>query len=135
MEAVSSAECRTDFGLVGDRYARAGSKGQVTLVIVEDLSAAAAALRSEIPAGATRRNLTLAGVALPGKGGRLLLGTVMLEVTGPADPCGLMDRCIAQGAREALEGRAGVRARVLRGGQLTVGDPAAPADDPRLPLT
>jgi MOSC domain-containing protein YiiM len=122
MEAVPSAECRADFGIVGDRYARPGSKGQVTLVAAEQIADAARSLGRPIETGATRRNVTIEGVALPEPGATLELGSVLLEVTGPADPCGLMDRCIAEGAREALAGRAGVRARVLRGGTLRVDD-------------
>ena len=122
MQAVPSAECRADFGIVGDRYARSGSKGQVTLVAAEQIADAARSLGRPIEAGATRRNVTIEGIALPAPGARVELGGVLLEITGPAEPCDLMNRCIAQGAREALVGRGGVRARVLRGGMLRVDD-------------
>lgn len=121
MEALASVECRADFGLVGDRYARPGSKGQLTLVSSEDLVQAAAELGAPIASGATRRNVTVGG-RLPSVGARVRLGDVLLEVTGPAEPCGLMDECIGAGAKDALRGRAGVRARVLGGGTLRVGD-------------
>lgn len=126
MEAVSEAECRTDHGLVGDRYAKPGSKGQVTIVAAEDLAAAEGVLGSGIVPGATRRNVTISGLALPASGARLRLGPALLEITGPADPCGLMDRCIGPGAKSALAGRAGMRARVLSGGTLRVGDAVEP---------
>jgi MOSC domain-containing protein YiiM len=123
MVAVDSVECREDFGLVGDRYARAGAKGQVTLVSREKLDEAARDLGTTILPGATRRNVTIAGVELPeDAGARLRLGPVLLEVFGPAAPCGLMDECIMPGAREALVGRSGVRAQVVEGGTLRVGD-------------
>lgn len=122
MEALSVAECRADFGFVGDRYAKSGSPGQVTLVSAEDLLAAEAQLGGAIAAGATRRNITISGQPLPGPGGRLRLGEILVEITGSADPCGLMERCVAPGALAALQGRAGMRARVLRGGVLRVGD-------------
>ena len=124
MEALASVECRTDFGLAGDRYARPGSKGQVTLVSSADLAQAASVLGAPIPPGATRRNVTLS-IALPPPGARVRLGDVVLEVTGPAEPCGLMDECVGAGAKEALKGRAGVRARVVAGGTLKVGDAAS----------
>jgi MOSC domain-containing protein YiiM len=122
MEAVSFADCREDFGLVGDRYARAGSRGQVTIVAQELLDEAAAEWGAAIGPGSTRRNVTIAGIALPPIGGRLGLGDVVLEITGPAEPCGLMDECIGEGAKSALVGRAGVRSRVVRGGRLSVDD-------------
>jgi len=123
MVPVASVECRQDFGLVGDRYARAGRKGQVTIVSRERLEEAAHDLGTTILPGATRRNLTISGVELPeDEGARLRLGDVLLEISGPAAPCGLMDECIMPGAREALVGRSGVRAQVLEGGTLRVGD-------------
>ena len=122
MESCASAEIRADFGIVGDRYAKPGTDSQLTLVSAEELVRAGAKLGLLIPPGATRRNITLQDVALPQEpGARLRLGDVLVEVTGPADPCGLMETCVGPGAREALVGLSGVRARVLEGGVLTIG--------------
>ena len=122
MEPCASAEIRADFGLVGDRYARPGTDSQLTLVSAEELGRAAASLGLVIPPGATRRNVTIENVILPQQvGARLRLGDVLVEVTGPADPCRLMESCVGPGAREALVGLAGVRARVLEGGVLAIG--------------
>lgn len=122
MEPCVSAEIRADFGLVGDRYAKPGTKSQLTVVSADDLAIAGARLGLVIPPGATRRNITIQGVALPQQAGaRLRLGEVLIEVTGPADPCRLMESSVGPGAREALVGLAGVRARVLEGGVLTIG--------------
>lgn len=123
MRGLDRVEVRADVGLVGDRNARAGSHGQVTLVQAETLAAAEAELGRPIPPGGTRRNVTVAGVELdPRPGRRLRLGPVLLETTGPAEPCRLMDELLGDGAEQALRGRAGVRARVLEGGRLRVGD-------------
>lgn len=122
MEARESVEIRADLGIVGDRYAASGRKGQVTLVAVEELAEAGRALGIEIPRGATRRNVLVSGVPLSREpGARLHIGPVLLEVTGAAEPCDVMETSVGPGAREALMGRAGVRARVVEGGVLRVG--------------
>ena len=122
MEPCVSAEIRADLGLVGDRYTKPGTASQLTVVSAEELASAGAKLGLVIPSGATRRNITIQGVALPQQAGaRLRLGDVLIEVTGPADPCRLMESCVGPGAREALVGLSGVRARVLEGGVLTMG--------------
>ena len=107
---------------MGDRYAKPGSDAQLTVVSTDELAHAEALLGLVIAPGATRRNITIQGFAIPqAKGSRLRLGDVLVEVTGPADPCRLMETCVGPGAMKALAGRAGVRARVLKGGLLGVG--------------
>ena len=122
MESCASVEIRADFGVVGDRYAKPGSGAQLTLVSIDDLAQAGAHLGLAIAPGATRRNISIEGFAIPqAAGSRVRLGEVVVEVTGPAEPCRLMESCVGPGALEALVGRAGVRARVLEGGLLSVG--------------
>jgi MOSC domain-containing protein YiiM len=123
MEARDAVEIRADFGLAGDRHAAPGARGQVTIVSAEELAAAAAKLGAPIPPGSTRRNVTVAGVELTrAKGAVVRLGRAAVEITGPAEPCDVMERSIGPGAKAALVGLAGVRARVLEGGVLRTGD-------------
>ena len=134
-EPRDTVEIRTDHGLVGDRCARPRSRGQVTLIAREALLEAAAILGRDIAPGATRRNLTVSGLPLPHeKGARIRVGGALLEVTGRADPCKGMDDCLGPGGLAALEGRGGVRARVLEGAIVGVGaevgvEPASPRPD------
>ena len=145
MLAASRAEAVAGQGLAGDRSARArpagaapaaGGRRQVTLIQAEHLPVIAAL--AGLPAGAVgaallRRNLLVSGLNLLAarslfKDTPLLLqlgddpaSAVLLEVTGPCDPCSQMAAALGPGGYNAMRGHGGVTARVLRGGWLTVG--------------
>ncbi len=115
-------------GLEGDRYL--GTTRQVTIVCDGELQQAADALGLEsIPAGATRRNITVSVSELPRTHGtRITVGEVELTVWRDCAPCEVMETAVGEGAREALRNRAGVSATVSRGGTIKVGDPVSIAD-------
>lgn len=124
-------------GLDGDRGAlrasrtpRVGAR-QVTLIQAEHLPAIAALVGLDAVAPeALRRNLVVSGVNLVAARTlfadvplRLRLGdAVVLEVTGPAEPCSRMEVALGPGGYVAMRGHGGVTARVLEGGPLRVGD-------------
>lgn len=120
-------------GLVGDRYATGRGEwsgdpalcNDVTLVereTLEELLAEGVDLRG----GRSRRNLETAGVALDALvGRRFRVGPVLLHGDRPCHPCPYLDRVTGLPARQALTGRGGLRATVLSGGTLAVGDPVA----------
>lgn len=146
IEVVGTAQLSPEAGLVGDRYGgRGGGKRQVTLIAREDLDAVAAFLgRDEpsLPPELVRRNLVTEGLNLQAlKGRRLLIGAdparaAVLEVTGECHPCSRMEEVLGTGGYNALRGRGGLTARVLRAGLIRVGDAIAAArpDDPAATL-
>jgi len=123
MKSVSSVSIETQAGIVGDRYH--GSKHrQVSVQSLSSLAEAAAEFGADIPAGLTRRNITLTSGEVPRDPGALIrIGPVLLEVVRVAAPCKLLDDTIGRGAQGALRRRGGSICRVLAGGEVSVGDP------------
>lgn len=96
----------------------------LTLIEHEALEAVARDYDIELEPGVHRRNLTTEGVALNHLDGtRFRIGDVVCEGVELCEPCSYLERHLAEaGVREALVHRGGLRARILEGGVLTVGD-------------
>jgi MOSC domain-containing protein YiiM len=130
---VQEALALEALGLQGDRTSsgRGGGKRQVTLVQAEHLPVAAALLRRDVlDAADLRRNLVVSGINLLAAKSpfrdqpvRMRIGAeVVLEITGPCEPCSKLEERLGPGAYNALRGHGGVTARVLQGGRLRAGD-------------
>ncbi|WP_406832130.1 MOSC domain-containing protein [Pedococcus sp. KACC 23699] len=121
-KSVDHVEAEAGRGLVGDRYH--GSRHRhVTVQAQPDLDAAAADLGAPVPAGSTRRNVTISAGPVPTRPGtRLRVGDTLLEVVRLAAPCRLMDDHIGPGAMRALHARGGAVFRILESGSIRVGD-------------
>jgi MOSC domain-containing protein YiiM len=133
MVALARARLVEGRGIEGDRAFRSGStsgKRNVTLIQAEHLPVIAALLgRDEVRAEVLRRNLVVSGLNLIAlKGLRFAIGSeatgseVLLEGTGPCEPCGKMDTALGEGGFHAMRGHGGITARVVRGGTIALGD-------------
>ncbi len=126
LQSVSEATVIAERGLQGDHKVtgRAGSKRQVTLIQHEHLIAVAGLLhRDRVPPELTRRNLVVSGINLLAlKGKRFRVGEVLLEFSGPCEPCSRMETNLGPGGFNAMRGHGGITAKVIQGGTIRVGD-------------
>lgn len=122
MVAVDYFECVAGQGIRGDRFFnyKDNYKGQITFFSMEVLEALCSELN--LPAAqpqATRRNAFVRGADL-----NLLIGQefelqgVHLAGVEESKPCHWMDSALGAGAEEWLQGRAGLRCRILTDGIL-----------------
>jgi MOSC domain-containing protein YiiM len=76
-----------------------------------------------VEAGAIRENITVAGTDVQTWpiGQRVRVGDALLEITMVCDPCERMDQ-LRQGLRAEIDGKRGMLAHVVEGGEIAVGD-------------
>jgi len=116
--------CVAGRGIEGDRFFdyKENYKGQITFFaaeVFEDLCHKLG-VNGKSP-GVTRRNVITAGADLNSLIGKEFeIQGVRFEGVAECSPCYWMDAAIAPGAEAALQGRGGLRARILTDGILRV---------------
>jgi len=118
-------------GLEGDRYAKKlgtfskdpGSGRDVTLIEVEAIEALKRDYQVELEAGESRRNIVTQGISLNHLVGKeFRVGEVVLRGTRLCEPCAHMEKLTVKGALRGLIHRGGLRADIVKGGTIRVGD-------------
>jgi len=130
MELLERGSIHLDTGLEHDFRGKRPAppkepKRQVTILAREAWEAACAELGRAVPWTARRANMLVEGIDLPRRTGDVMaIGDVRLQVMADVYPCSRMDEA-APGLQEALkpDWRGGVGCRVIRGGEVAVGDP------------
>ena len=136
MSAVGRVTAVVDRGLEGDRYflgvgafSRWPGEGRaVTLIEAEAVEAIGSEAGIDVSAGRHRRNLLTRGVRLPTLLGKTFrVGDAVLRGSRLCLPCRYLERLVAPGLYEAMRGgRGGLRAEVVAGGTVAVGDAVEP---------
>lgn len=127
-------------GLEGDRYFEntgtysnePGSGRHVTLIEVESVEALARDYGIELTPALARRNIATRGVALNHLVGReFRIGEALFRGTRLCEPCSHLERLTRGGVLRGLIHRGGLRADILSGGMIRVGDAIAPLEPQR----
>jgi MOSC domain-containing protein YiiM len=133
MQALGDVQAVVGQGLAGDRYfvgvgfysERPTDPGarEVTLFEAEVLDLLATEHRITLSAAEHRRNLTTRGVRLDDLlGRRFNVGDVLLEGVKDCPPCDHLEGLVGQPVLRPLVNRGGLRARIVAGGTIRVGD-------------
>ncbi len=136
LTALASATLEAGKGIVGDRYHDAAGTFpatteetpdfEVTLIEAEEVDTFNATTGLRLSPGDLRRNLVTRGVRLNELvGTRFSVGAVVLEGVRLCEPCSHLATMVTPAVLPGLVHRAGLRARILRGGTIMPGDPIA----------
>lgn len=117
-----------DDGLEGD-HGR-GGKRAVTMMQAEHLPVIGAMMgQGAVDPLLMRRNLLISGINLGGLKARVIgIGDVVVEFTTVCAPCSRMEETFGEGGYSAVRGHGGWCAKVLNGGEISVGDAVRPLD-------
>jgi hypothetical protein len=131
LRSVERAQAIAGRGLLGDRYADGAGTFSPGGGRGHDLTLVAAEVLEDVgldPVEA-RRNVIVRGVDLDAlRGRRFRIGAVECRGQRRCEPCAHLERLTRPGVLRALAHRGGLRADVLRGGDLRVGDPVEALD-------
>jgi MOSC domain-containing protein YiiM len=125
IDPVSSSSVSIENGLEGDHFSGSvGSKRQITLIQYEHLPVIAGCLGvKNVEPEQLRRNLVVSGINLLAfKNNQFRVGDIVLEMTGLCHPCSRMEQTFGDGGYNAVRGHGGITAKVIRGGDISLGD-------------
>jgi MOSC domain-containing protein YiiM len=140
MESQDQVQAVALRGLEGDRYFAElgtfsrdpGSGRHVTLIESEAIEGLKREYAVEIAPGQTRRNIVTRDVALNHLVDReFFVGKVRLRGTRLCEPCAHLERLTAHGAMRGLIHRGGLRAEIVTGGTIRIGDEIAAIENQR----
>jgi MOSC domain-containing protein YiiM len=127
MSAEQSAEALTEGGLRGDRYEepknRRSPDYQVTFIEMENIEAFVQATGLPLTADMPRRNIITRGIRLNELcGKRFRVGHARFEGLELCEPCNLFAKRTHREVLQFFVGKGGLRARIVLGGEIRVGD-------------
>ena len=129
MRSLGAVRAIPGVGLDGDRYATARGHysgdpkvdRHLTLIEAEEIERLAAEHGIELGPGESRRNVTTRGIRLNALvGRRFRIGDVLCEGTRLCEPCQYLTDLLGKRVLAPLAHRAGLRARILEGGEISL---------------
>ena len=125
--SLSQAEALAGQGLEGDRYAEARNRGgpdhEITFIELEAIRAFTEKTHLAMTPEMPRRNVVTEGVRLNELvGRRFRIGGAVFEGLELCEPCGKLARRTHREALKFFVHRGGLRARIVQGGLIRVGD-------------
>jgi len=107
-------------GIEGDRFVE--SLYPITFFSLEVAEAIEIAFNQTIDITLYRRNITISGINLCELIGKeFTIGEVVFVGMAHCNPCTWMDAIIEKGTYRQMKGRGGLRAKVIKGGRITLG--------------
>ena len=127
VQSVASVVALAGEGLRGDRYTLAKNRRapdyQVTLIESENIEAFTEATGLPLAPGTPRRNIVTRGVRLNDLcGKRFRVGAAVFEGLELCEPCAIFAKFTYREALKFFVHKGGLRARIVEGGELRVGD-------------
>jgi MOSC domain-containing protein YiiM len=135
MRSVANAQVVVGKGLEGDRYYsklgtysnQPGSGRDVTLIEIEAIDGLKRDYEVQLDPGQSRRNIVTRGIALNHLVEKeFRIGDVVLRGTRLCEPCAHMEKLTVKGAMRGLIHRGGLRAEIIKGGTIRIGDRIIP---------
>ena len=123
VQLLDTANISEKTGIANDHRGNS-TKRQVTVLSKESWKSVCTSLATDLHWTNRRANLLISGIELKNSiGGHLIIGNVILEITGETTPCELMDKN-HPGLKNALESNwyGGVTCKVIKGGKINKGD-------------
>jgi MOSC domain-containing protein YiiM len=140
MESREEVTAIAGRGIDGDRYFHGvghwskspGVSREITLIEIEAIEALNREKDIHLDLSATRRNVVTRGVSLNHLVGReFRVGCVRLLGTRLCEPCVYLEGLTQKGVLAGLTHRGGLRADIVAGGTIRVGDLVSPGGDER----
>ena len=135
MQSVGQVRAVAGRGLEGDRYFselgtysnHPGIGRHVTLIEIEAIEALKRDYGIDIAPGLSRRNIITRGVPLNHLvGHEVKIGEAILRGTRLCDPCSHLEKLTCEGVLRGLIHRGGLRAEIMTGGLIQIGDAIVP---------
>jgi MOSC domain-containing protein YiiM len=126
MLEVDTALALQNHGLEGDHRCNKipGSGRQITIISAEYIQQIEHfSGKQNIAPGLLRRNLIVSGINLSAlRYQQFTVGEAVLQASALCDPCSRMEQALGPGGFAAMLGHGGLCAKIIRGGQITIGD-------------